>query len=389
MLARRVAFLNHGSFGACPRRVLALQQELRQQMEREPVQFLWRHYEERLEPARVELAQFIGARKQDVVFVTNATSGINAVLRSLPLQRGDELLTTDHDYNACHNVLREVARERRANLVTAEVPFPITHADQVIEAILRRVTSRTRLAMIDHVTSPTALVYPIEPIVRELERRGIDTLVDGAHAPGQVPLDLAKVQPAFYTGNLHKWVCAPKGAAFLWARADKQQNLQPAIISHGHNRPRRGYTAFQDRFDWAGTADPTPWFCVGAAIRWMRQLLPGGWRDVRTRNHALTLVARSFLCEALEVTAPAPVEMLASMATIPLPESLQDKPGRRVRAFEKIEPEQRRLFDEFEIEVPLLRLHGRRWFRISAQVYNSARDYERLAKALRVIGARK
>jgi isopenicillin-N epimerase len=384
LLEPHVAFLNHGSFGACPKPILALQQELRLQMERAPVQFLWRHFEERLEPARAQLARFIGARKQDVVFVTNATSGVNAVLRSFPLERGDELLTTDHDYNACHNVLKEVARERGAQLVTATVPFPITNPDQVIEAILQRVTRRTRLAMIDHVTSPTALIYPVERIVRELETRGIATLVDGAHAPGQVALDLAKLQPAFYTGNLHKWVCAPKGAAFLWARADQQDGLHPAIISHGHNRPRPGYTAFQDRFDWAGTADPTPWFCVDAAIRWMSERVPGGWLELRRRNHALALEARALLCAELKVAPPAPGRMLGSMATIPLPRSLQTAPRMR-RGFEKIEPEQLRLYDEFCIEVPLLRLHGRRWLRISAQLYNTPRDYVRLAHALRTI----
>jgi len=363
-----------------------LQQELRLQMEREPVQFLWRTFEERLDPARAELARFIGAKTNDVVFVTNATSGVNAVLRSVPLRRGDELLTTDHDYNACHNVLRETARQRGAKVVTVPLPFPIDNPQHVIDAIMERVSRRTRLAMIDHVTSPTALVFPIERIVRELDRRGVDTLVDGAHAPGQVPLDLSKIRPAYYTGNLHKWVCAPKGAAFLWAREDKQADLHPAIISHGHNRPRSGYTTFQDRFDWAGTADPTPWFCVGAALRWFRDLVPGGWRAVRSRNHALALEARTLLCAKLDVAAPAPPAMVGSMATIPLPDPLQCAHEHDPACgWQKIEREQLRLYDEFQIEVPLLRLHGRRWFRISAQLYNSMRDYERLAHALRVV----
>src|SRR5687768_2420293 len=157
LLDRRVAFLNHGSFGACPKPILQLQSELRSQMEREPVQFLWRRFEERLEPARTELARFIGAKSRDLVFVTNATSGVNAVVRSFPLRAGDELLTTNHDYNACHNVLREVARQRRARVVTAQLPFPVTGPREIVEAIMAAVTPRTRLAMIDHVTSPTAL----------------------------------------------------------------------------------------------------------------------------------------------------------------------------------------------------------------------------------------
>jgi isopenicillin-N epimerase len=349
-------------------------------MEREPVQFLWRRFEERLEPARAELARFIGAKSRDVVFVTNATSGVNAVLRSFRLRAGDELLTTNHDYNACHNVLVEVARPRRAKVVTPQHPITGGNPEATLEAILAAVTPKTRLAMIDHVTSPTALVLPIRRIVRELAGRGVDTLVDGAHAAGQVPLDLATLQPAYYTGNLHKWVCAPKGAAFLWAREDKQDSLQPAIISHGNNRPRPGYTPFQDRFDWAGTSDPTAWFCVGEAIRWMRARVPGGWRELRQRNHHLAVQARAFLCEQFKVAPPCPELMLGSMATIALPESLQG-----ISASGKIDAEQLRLYDEFQIEVPFVRMHGVRWLRISAQLYNSGRDYVRLARAVRAI----
>ena len=265
-------FLNHGSFGACPRPILKLQAELRREMEAEPVQFLWRHYEERLEPSRKELAKFIRARPRDLVFITNTTAGVNAVARSLEFRPGDELLTTNLDYNACHNALVETARRSGAKLVTARVPFPLRSDGDVIEAVMRCVSERTRLAMLDHITSDTALIFPVEQLVRELESRGIRTLVDGAHAPGMVRIDLQKLRPSYYTGNLHKWVCAPKGAAFLWAREDVQAGLQPPVISHGNNRPRSGYSEFQDRFDWVGTFDPTAWLCVGEAIRWMVKL---------------------------------------------------------------------------------------------------------------------
>jgi isopenicillin-N epimerase len=379
-LAGGIVFLNHGSFGACPKAILKLQTELRRQMEAEPVQFLWRHYEERLEPARAALAKFLGARPRDLVFVANATTGVNAVVRSLKFRPGDELLTTSHDYNACHNVLVEAARRSGAKLVTARIPFPLRHADDVVEAVLRAVTPRTRLAMIDHVTSNAALVFPAARIVHELEARGVDTLVDGAHATGMLPLKLSHLRPAYYTGNLHKWVCAPKGAAFLWAREDKQADLQPAVISHGNNRPRPGYSAFQDRFDWAGTLDPTPWFCVGDVIRWMENLLPGGWRELRKRNHALVVAARRLLCAELEVEAPCPETILGSMATVPLPERFQNAPRSG-----KIDAEQLRLYDEFGIEVPWFRIGEptRRCFRISAQIYNSLPEYEYLAEALR------
>jgi isopenicillin-N epimerase len=348
-------------------------------MEAEPVQFLWRRYEELLEPSRRSVAAFVGARPKDLVFVTNATTGVNAVLRSIRLQPGDEILTTNHDYNACRNVLLEAAAQQRARVISVHVPFPLRSADDVVEAIMAAVTSRTRLALIDHVTSSTALIFPVARIIRELEACGVDTLVDGAHAPGMLPLNISRLGPSFYTANLHKWVCAPKGTGFLWAREDKQDTLRPAVVSHGNNTSRPGYAAFQDRFDWAGTCDPTPWFCAGAAIEWMNGLLAGGWRSILKRNHELVVRGRGILCRSLQVEPPCPEFMLGAMATIPLPKALQNRP--RVG---KIDPEQSRLYDEFSIEVPLLR-HGqppRRYLRISAQVYNSVAEYNYLASGL-------
>jgi isopenicillin-N epimerase len=381
-LAPGIAFLNHGSFGACPKPILALQAKVRARMEAEPVQFLWRNYEERLEPARATVAAFVGARPEDLVFVTNATSAVNAVLRSFKLRSGDELLTTDHEYNACHNVLVQAARDAGARLVVARVPFPVKSEDEIIEAILDKVTRRTRLAMLDHITSNTALVFPIARLTRELESRGVETFVDGAHAPGMISLDICRLRPAFYTGNLHKWVCAPKGAAFVWVRPDLQPVMQPAIISHGHNTHRPGYSQFQDRFDWAGTFDPTAWFCAAEAILWMGRLSPGGWKTIQRTNRDLAVRARRLLCRQLELEPPCPETLLGAMATLPLPTRLQDRPRSG-----KIDAEQLRLYDEFRIEVPLLRFGQpeRRYFRISAQLYNILADYERLAHALRTL----
>jgi isopenicillin-N epimerase len=381
-LAPGIVFLNHGSFGACPKPILKLQTEFRREMESEPVQFLWRRYEERLEPARATLAHFVGAQTRDLVFVTNATAGVNAVVRSLELQGGDELLTTNCDYNACHNVLVEAARRAGARVVVADVPFPLQSADEIVAAVLRAVTPRTRLALIDHITSDTALVFPIERIVRDLEAHGVDTLVDGAHAPGMLPLRIDRLNPAYYTGNLHKWVCAPKGAAFLWVRQDKQKTVQPAVISHGNNRPRPGYGAFQDRFDWAGTFDPSAWLCVGAAIEWMGSRVPGGWSELRARNHTLAVQARRLLCERLGVEPPCPGSLLGTLATIPLPARFQGSTRTG-----KIDAAQLRLYDEFGIEVPFSRIgpNATRCLRISAQIYNLAAEYEYLAEALAIL----
>lgn len=378
-LAPGTVFLNHGSFGACPKPILRSQSEWRRKMEAEPIQFLWRHYEDLLEPARGRVAKFLGARPADLVFVTNATTGVNAVARSLNLRPGDEILTTTHDYNACHNVLARAVQEAKARLVTAQVPFPLQSADDITEAVLGSVTKRTRLAMIDHITSATALVFPVETLVRELEARGIDVLVDGAHAPGMLPLNLNRLRPAYYTGNLHKWVCAPKGAAFLWVREDRQSAVHPAVISHGHNTPRPGYSSFQDRFDWAGTFDPSAWLCAAEAIEWMGCLVPGGWSAIRKANHSLAIQARRLLCQELGLVPPCPETLLGAMATLPLPERFQAQPKNG-----KIDSEQLSLYDRFGIEVPFMRFGAppRRFFRISAQLYNSLADYQRLAAAL-------
>jgi isopenicillin-N epimerase len=381
-LAPGLVFLNHGSFGACPKPVLKMQEELRREMEASPVQFLWRRFEERLEPSRHELARFVGARTQDIVFIHNATTGVNAVLRSLRLEPGDEILTTSLDYNACRNVLTQTAQASGARLVVADVPFPLKSADEVVAAVLDKVTPRTRIAMIDHVTSDSGMVLPVSALIRELTSRGIDTLIDGAHAAGMLPLNLAKLGATYYTANLHKWVCAPKGAAFLWVREEKQPQIQPAVISHGNNRTRPGFTPFQDRFDWPATFDPTAWFCVKDAINWMRELMSGGWRELREHNHAMAAAARKMICAELGVEPPCPSSMLGSLATIPLPADFPDAPKP-----EKIDAEQAELYDRYSIEVPFHRFGQppRRWIRISAQIYNSMAEYEYLAAALKTM----
>ena len=375
-----VCFLNHGSFGACPIPVLAAQQELRARMEREPVRFLLRELEPLLDAARVQLGHFLQADPRHLAFVGNATAGVNAVVRSLDFQPGDEILTTDHAYNACRNVLLDVAGRTGARVVVARVPFPVADGPQITDAILAAVTARTRLALIDHITSPTALIFPIVKIVRELEQRGIDCLVDGAHAPGSVPLDLDTLRPAYYAGNLHNWVCAPKGAAFLYVRADRQEPVRAPVISHGENVRRPGRAHFHDRFDWPGTLDPTAWLSVPEALRFMGRLHPGGWAEVYEQNHALAAAGAALLAARLGVALPAPGALLAAMVTIPLPEPLQRVPF----TAERIDSLQTRLLETHGIEVPIIRWGepARRYVRISAQAYNSTEDYRALAEAL-------
>ena len=375
----KVVFLNHGSFGACPREVLAHQAALRSEMEAEPVRFLSRELDERLDAARAALAGFLGADADDLVFVTNATSGVNAVVRSLAFAAGDELLTTDHAYNACRNALDFAAARSGARVVVAAVPFPVASPDAVLEAVLARVTPRTRLALLDHVTSPTGLVWPIERLIAALAERDIDVLVDGAHAPGMVPLNLATLGATYYSGNCHKWLCAPKGSAFLWVRRDRQADVRPLTISHGANMPRPGRSRFRVEFDWTGTSDPTAWMTVPRAIAYVGALLPGGWPAVMARNRALALEARRRVCAAAGTPAPCPDAMLGSLASVVLPDGPTAEIGWR-----RPDPLQRRLFEAWGIEVPVMSWPAppRRLVRVSAQLYNTGEDSARLAGAL-------
>jgi isopenicillin-N epimerase len=376
-----VIFLNHGSFGACPIPVLQYQAELRQRMERQPVQFFVRDLEGLLDEARAALGEFLLAPADDLAWVSNATTAVNAVLRSLRFQPGDELLTTDHEYNACRNVLDFVARRAGARVVVASLPFPIAGPEQVIQAVMDRVTERTRIALLDHVTSQTGLVLPMAAIVRELRERGVETLVDAAHAPGMLPLNVAAMGAAWYTGNCHKWLCAPKGAAFLYTRPDMQAQTRPAVISHGANSPRTDRSRYRVEFDWMGTDDPTAILSVPEAIRFMGRLMPGGWAAVRETNRQLALRGRDVLCNTLGIDPPCPDEMIGSLASLPLP----DGDGRLSSSPLYADPLQDLLLERFQIEVPVIPWPAppRRLIRISGQVYNRDGDYEALGRALR------
>jgi isopenicillin-N epimerase len=375
-----VVFLNHGSFGACPRAVLEHQAALRAEMEAEPVRFLSRELDPRLDAARAVLAAFLGADADDLAFVTNATSGVNAVLRSRAFAAGDELLTTDHAYNACRNTLDFVAERTGARVVTVPVPFPVATPEAVVDAVLARVTPRTRLALLDHVTSPTALVLPIERLCAELAAGGVDVLVDGAHAPGMVPLDLRALGATYYTGNCHKWLCAPKGSAFLWVRRDRHADVRPLTISHGANARKPGRSRFRLEFDWTGTDDPTAWLSVPAALDCVGGMLPGGWPAVMARNHALALEARALLCTTAGTPPPCPDSMVGSLAAVVLPDGA---PATTI-GWRRPDPLQARLFDAWHIEVPIITFPAapKRLVRISAQLYNAREHFARLAEAL-------
>jgi isopenicillin-N epimerase len=377
-----ITFLNHGSFGSCPHAVLEAQREMRLRLELEPVQFFIRELEPLLARACAELAAFLGAEADCLAMVPNATAGVNTVLRSLRFKRGDEILVTDHEYNATRNAAEFAAQRAGARVVVAPVPFPLSTAGQIEAAILERITPRTRLVLLDHVTSQTGLIFPVEALSRELSARGIDLLVDGAHAPGMIPLNLRNLGAAYYTGNCHKWICGPKGAAFLYVRRDRQQLIRPLSISHGANSPRTDRSRFLIEFGWTGTTDPTPWLAVAEALKFVGGLLPGGWKEVMQRNHALALAARRVLCDALEIDLPCPDRLLGSLASVPLPDAAA---GTRLRPPLFLDPLQEKLYSEDKIEVPIVPWPAwpKRLLRVSAQLYNCLPQYRSLAGILR------
>jgi isopenicillin-N epimerase len=381
LLAPQTTFLNHGSFGSCPRAVLDCARSWQERLERQPVQFLYRELEGLIDQARGILAAFLGAQAEDLVFVSNATTGVNTILQAQPWAPGDELLLTNHEYNACRNAAEFVVQRAGARVVVAEVPFPLQSEDELVAAILARVTPRTRLVLLDHVTSPTALIFPIQRLVRELAARGVETLVDGAHGPGMVPLDLDRLGAAYYTGNCHKWLCAPKGAAFLHVRRDRQAHVRPLVISHGANSPRTDRSRFLIEFGWTGTLDPAPVLSVPEALRVVGAMVPGGWPEVRRRNHELAVAGRQLLCAALELAPPCPAAMLGATAALPLPDATADEPLQLPLLQDPLAAE---LLGAHRIEVPVFPwpTWPKRLLRISAQLYNRPEHYAALAAAL-------
>lgn len=377
-----ITFLNHGSFGACPRAVLDAQSEWRRRMERQPVLFLARELESLLDQTRTRLAQFVGCDRDGLAFVRNATEGVNSVIGSLTFAPGDELLTTSHEYNACRNVLDLAASRQGAKVVVADIPFPLSAPEEVVAAIAEKVTSRTRLLLVDHVTSQTALVLPLEAIVRAMDARGVDVLVDGAHAPGMLPLNLIALGAAYYTGNCHKWICAPKGAAFLHVREDRRATVRPACISHGANSTRDDRSRYLLEFDWTGTFDPTAVLTIPAALDTMAAMDERGWHGVMDANHALALRGRDAICAALGVGHPAPDSMIGSMAAVPLPDGAAASAPSLYG-----DPIQDALWERYQIEVPIVPWPAppKRLVRVSAQLHNDPADYENLCDALETL----
>lgn len=365
-----VLYLNHGSFGACPRAVLSYQQCLRDAMEAEAVDFLLDAWNG-MTAAVAEPARMLGCRTEDTAFVENATTGVNAVLRSVDLRAGDRVITTSHAYDAVANALSWVCQRAGAHLHAAEVPFPCSGPEQVldaVDAVLAEVLAtgdRIPLAVVDHVTSKTGLILPIAEICARFAAHGIPVLIDGAHVPGHFPVDVPALGGAWYTGNLHKWAFAPKSAAILWAREDVRDQTRPLVISHGLGQ------GFHQEFHWQGTRDPTAWLACPAAIAFLEDL---GADRLWAHNRALAHEAGQLLAEAWKVPRPAPASMCGAMVTLPLPGEVPGTADAAMGVHDQLRDQ--------GIEVPVFAFGDRSWLRISAQAYNHLEQYETLARAL-------
>ncbi len=376
-----LTFLNHGSYGAVPRAVLAAQSGYRARQERDPVRFFKAELEGLLDGWRERMGAFLNCRPCDLAPMPNATVALCTILANTPLGPGDEVLITDHEYQSLLNELERVSAATGCRVVKAEIPFPIEDSELVAERVLAAVTERTKLVFVSHITSASSLVFPVTRIVRELNERGIDVVVDGAHSAGQIPVDVAGLRPTYFVGSGHKWLSAPKGTGFLWVRPDKQPGFRPIALSSRANKVRHDRALFLRDFDYMGTDDYTGILAIADAVEFLGGLMEGGWPALMRRNHEMVLEGRRIVCRALGVEEPAPASMIGTMASIPIPDCA---PELKTRATKYDDALQDALLERHNLVAPIWRMgpDEMRIVRISAQLYNGVGDYERLAEGL-------
>jgi isopenicillin-N epimerase len=371
LLDPNVVFLNHGSFGATPKPVFAEYQAWQLRLERQPVHFIQHELWGYLARARQQLGNYVGAAADDLVFIPNATFGLNIVARSLTLGPDDEVLTTDHEYGACDNVWQFLSQKQGFHYVRQPIPLPTTTPEAIVEQLWQGVTPRTRIIFLSHISSATALCFPIAEICRRARAAGIMTVIDGAHVPGQLPLDLQAIDPDFYFGNLHKWLCSPKGSAFLYARADQQSLIEPLVVGWGWGKDRTLTfgSDFLDYNQWLGTNDVSAYLAVPSAIQFQEA---HDWTAVRQQCHALLTQAMQRIGELTGLSAiyPNGLGFFHQMATIPLPHLVD------AEAFKEA------LYELFMVEVPIVIWNGRCFIRVSVQGYNTQSDIDTLLDAL-------
>lgn len=368
-----VVFLNHGSFGATPRPVFEAYQSWQRRLERQPVLFLGRELDGLLRESRVALGQYLNSDARDLVYVPNATHGVNIIARSLQLGPGDEILTTDHEYGACDYTWEFICGRRAARYLRQSISVPVCSEEEIVQQFWAGVTSRTKAIYLSHITSPTALRLPVEKICRLAAQAGILTVVDAAHSPGQIPVDLQALGADMVFGNCHKWMLSVKGAAFLYVRRELQNLIEPLVVSWGFKATSETTTgsSFIDLLQWTGTKDPTAALVVPRAIQFMRE---HDWDVVRHRCHELLRQAIERICDftGLEPIYPLDSDFFSQMGVAPLPPS--NLPALKSR-----------LYDEFKIEMPVFPWQDRQFVRISIQGYNSQEHVDALVQALKIL----
>lgn len=367
LLRQDVTYLNHGSFGACPRPVFEVYQNRQLELERQPLEFLGRRFAGLMKEARRELAAFLNTDSENFFFVPNATTGLNIIARSLPLQPGDEILASDQEYGAMDRLWNFICQKRSAIYRRQEIPLPLKSPEEMIEALWAGVMERTRVIFLSHITSPTALIFPLQEIARRARKQGILTVIDGAHGPGQVEVNLDALGVDFYSGNCHKWMMSPKGAAFLYARPEHQQLIEPLVVSWG-DKSLPGSSRFIQENEFQGTHDIAAYLSVPAAIQFRREQR---WEKVQRRCHELVLLAYREIpaITGLPPLSPPEESWFRQMAAFPLP------PGNG-------EALQRQLYEEFSIEIPVFIHNGQPFIRISVQGYNTREDVEKFIESL-------
>jgi isopenicillin-N epimerase len=374
LLDPKVTFLNHGSFGACPRPVFEVYQNWQRQLEFQPVSFLGRKLMEYTLRSREILSTYLQTDANNLVYIPNATHGVNIIAGSLHLNPRDEILTTDHEYGACDYTWEFVGQKTGATYIQHAIPLPLFSSAEILESLWRSVTPRTRVIYLSHITSPTALCLPVQEICMRARRAGIFTVIDGAHAPGQIALDLPAIGADFYTGNCHKWMLCPKGAAFLYARQEVQSLVEPLVVSWGYHATPETTTGsrYLDLLEWTGTKDPAAILSVPSAIQFMND---HAWGNVQSLCHELLNQAISRICNLTNLPPLYPLDssMYYQMGIAPLPSNID------------IVLLKKRMYDEFLVEVPLISWNGQQFLRISIQGYNQPSHIDKLIEALEAL----
>jgi len=371
LLRSDITYLNFGSFGACPRPIFEKYQQFQLELEQEPVQFIVETGPQYLKTSREALASYINVDADDVVFVVNPSHAVNIVAKSLALQPGDEVLTTSLEYGACDRTWEFYCGKAGANYIKQPIQLPLVSREDFVEQFFKGVTSKTKLIFLSHITSSTALRFPVELVVTEAQKRGLLTFVDGAHAPGQLPLDLTMLGVDFYTGACHKWMMTPKGSSFLYTKKERQFLLEPLVVSWGYKSDHPSHSLFLDYHQTQGTRDFSAFLCIPAALTFMKEY---HWDQVSAACRALVIENAPRFFELLNTGPLAPLQddFILQLCSFKLPTS----DAERIKSI---------LFNQFRIEIPVMRHGSDVYLRYSIQAFNSHEDLDKLYQALTVV----